>query len=78
MERINQVSNAIKKIDEKTFTNEELLKIISLKKEAKLKNKERNMNITHELAGLQEHYNAAYQKFNEATDEKEKREFEEK
>lgn len=78
MDRINLVSNSIRKIDEKTFTNEELMKIINLKKEAKLKNKERNMNITHELAGLQEHYNAAYQKFTEANDEKTKREFEEK
>lgn len=78
MERINQVSNAIKKIDEKSFTNEELMKIINLKKEAKLKNKERNMNITHELAGLQEHYNSAFQNYSEAKDEKTKREFEEK
>jgi len=54
------------------------MKIINLKKDAKLKNKERNMNITHELAGLQEQYNAAFQKFTEAIDEKTKREFEEK
>jgi hypothetical protein len=78
MERINQVSNSIKKIDEKAFTNEELMKIINLKKEEKLKNKERNMNITHELAGLQEQYNAAYQKYTETNDEKTKKEFEEK
>lgn len=36
------------------------------------------MNITHELAGLEEQYNAAYQKFSEATDEIVKKEFEQK
>ena len=76
IERINEVYNSIKKINDKSFTKEELIEIINLKKESKLKNLERNMNITHELAGLQEQTNAARQKFMESTDERVKREFE--
>lgn len=78
IERINEVFNAIRKISEKSFTKEELLKIINLKKESKLKNQERNMNITHELAGLEEQYNAAFQKFTESHDPRIKSEYEQK
>lgn len=76
LDRINDVYNAIRKISEKSFTKEELMKIISLKKESKLKNQDRNMNITHELAGLEEQYNAAFQKFTEAKDPSIKAEYE--
>jgi hypothetical protein len=54
------------------------MKIISLKKESKLKNQDRNMNITHELAALEEQYNAAYQKFTETKDPAIKAEYEQK
>jgi len=78
LDRINQVYNAINKINEKSFTKEELLQIITLKKESKLKNQERNMNITHELAGLEEQYNAALQKSCEAKNQEIKAEYESK
>lgn len=54
------------------------MKIISLKKESKLKNQDRNMNITHELAGLEEQYNAAFQKLTEANNPATKAEYEQK
>jgi len=78
MERINEVFSAVRKISEKSFTKEELLKIINLKKESKLKNQDRNINITHELAGLEEQFNAAFQKLTESNDPKTKSEFEHK
>lgn len=47
------------------LSTEELTELINKKKEQKIKNQDKNINITYELSALQEEFNAAKQKFEE-------------
>lgn len=65
---LNQLKEISKKLDtirNYQITNQELTEIISRKKEQKIKNRDKNMNITYELGTLHEEYNATKQKYSE-------------
>ena len=55
-----------------TYSSKEIKDIITKKKEQKLKNFEKNINITYELSILTEEYNAALMKLKENENNKEK------
>jgi hypothetical protein len=57
------------------YSSEEIKEIITKKKEQKLKNFEKNINITYELSILNEEYNAALMKLKENEKNKEKEQF---
>ncbi len=69
-EKIEQIYNNIQKISEYIYSNPEINAILNKKKETKIKNNDKNLNITSELDALTEKYNSLIEKFNESHDEK--------
>ena len=65
---IHDVSCNLGKIKSFKYSNEELSKMINKKMEEKIKNKDKNINITYQLDLLTEKYNAAKAKYEETKD----------
>ena len=71
-EFINKKLSDLKKAENYKYSSEEIKNIITKKKELKLKNFEKNINITYELSILNEEYSAALMKLKENEKDKEK------
>ena len=65
---IHDVSCNLGKIKSFKYSNEELSKMINKKMEEKIKNKDKNINITYQLDLLTEKYNAAKAKYEDTKD----------
>ena len=69
-EKINQIYKNIQEISKYIYSNPEINEMLNKKKETKIKNNDKNLNITSELDALTEKYNSLIEKFNESHDEK--------
>lgn len=67
---LHELAAQIIKIKNFKYSNEELSMMINKKMEEKIKNKDKNINITYQLDLLTEKYNAAKAKFEETKDPK--------
>jgi hypothetical protein len=65
LEDLNAQKERLNKIKNYEFSKEEILERINKKKEMKIINQDKNINITYELSTLQEEYNAAKQSYDE-------------
>ena len=69
-EVIKAINENILKITNFKYSDEQLNEIIIKRKKEKIKNKDKNINITYELKILNERYNASIAKYEETKDEK--------
>lgn len=67
---LKSLTERLIKIRDFKYSNEELSKMITKKKEEKIKNRDKNINITYEFDLLNEKYNSAKIKYEETKDEK--------
>ena len=74
-EFIKKKTDELKNAENYKYSSQEIKEIITKKKEQKLKNFEKNINITYELSILTEGYNAALMKMKENENNKEKEQF---
>lgn len=74
-EFIKKKTDELKNAENYKYSSQEIKEIITKKKEQKLKNFEKNINITYELSILTEEYNAALMKMKENENNKEKEQF---
>lgn len=68
-EVIKNINDNILKITNFKYSDEQLSEIIIKRKKEKIKNKDKNINITYELKILNERYNASIAKYEETKDE---------
>ena len=69
-ENIKQISDNIKKVSDYCYSNAEINEMLNKKKETKIKNNDKNINITSELDALNEKYNSLIEKYNESHEDK--------
>ena len=74
-EFIKKKTDELKNAENYKYSSQEIKEIITKKKEQKLKNFEKNINITYELSILTEEYNAALMKMKETENNTEKEQF---